>query len=489
MNRKRILALLAAACFILLGYAAYFQLATVSITIFHTNDVHGNTLPAKDKQGREIGGAAALANLLSREKKPYLLLDAGDIFQGTPEGDLTRGDASIAVMNALGYDAATVGNHEYDLGEANFIRLTKAAKFPMLGANVYHKKTGARVKYLKPHWVKVILGIRLGIFGLITQTMPDMVFPSAIRGLEFRSEVEEAQSCVEELKSQGADVILALTHIGKDADEVLAEEVPGISAILGGHSHTRLEKPSVNGKNRTVIVQTGGRGTTVGKLRLRIHKRSKRVISARWQIIPLNISQVGEDFQVKALVGEFAKKVGKALEKEIGSASHDLLRGSGETLLGNWQTDVMRRAAAAEIAFQNSGGIRADLKAGKVTLRDIYVVAPFDNTLVTMNLTGAQIREILEFSLSGKAGSPLQVSGLKIHRGSHLEIWIGKEKLKEKRLYRVTTNNFVAAGGDGYKTFREGKNLTDTKKLLRDVFIEEIRKHSPISTKLEGRIP
>ena len=181
------------------------------------------------------------------------------------------------------------------------------------------------------------------------------------------------------------------------------------------------------------------------------------------------------------------------MNEVIGSAEAALDRKGDETLLGNWQTDVMREFAKADVAFHNRGGMRADLEKGPVTLRDIYLVSPFENTIVTMDLSGEEIKAMLERGLSGGFG-PLQVSGLKIvydpsrPRGQRvLEVSTGGKPLEPRKIYKAATNSFVASGGDDYLGLK-AKNLRDTGVNLRDAEVDFIRKRSPISARIEGRI-
>ncbi|MFH1541200.1 MAG: 5'-nucleotidase C-terminal domain-containing protein [Elusimicrobiota bacterium] len=499
---------------IILGVGLYFlytELTTSEVVIVHTNDVHGHILPLDD-----IGGSVVLSNFLSKctsssrktQKKPYLLLDAGDVFQGTPEGDIDNGEVVIKIMNELGYDAMAIGNHELSKGQKQLKKLAQLANFPMLGANIIDKKSNKIADWLKPYCIKEIGGVKVGILGITTSAMVYLTMPEVRKGLEFQKEVDIAKKYIPELK-QKADVIVALTHIGlsKNAtkdDVFLAQNTDGIDIIIGAHSHTFLEKP-IMVKN-TMIVQAGCYGKSVGKITLKT--KNKKVVSAKYELIQLDKKKFGEDKKLKKIIENLTKDVSKKMESVIGlsaqmllhSASGELSR-NGEIPLGNWQADVFRKTTNSDIAFQNAGGIRADLPKGKITLRHIYELAPFDNTIFTMKLTGLQIKKILERSVSSKFGM-LQVSGLKFKydrnkkKGDRVtEIIVGDStpivsgtQINPKKYYKVAVNSFVAKGGDKFNIFKHGKEICDTGIIDRDAQALYVKKYSPIKAQIEGRI-
>ena len=474
----------------------------VTIDIYYTNDIHGQIFARKNKKYGPTGGMAALKSFLNLATTPYLLLDAGDIFQGTPEGDLTGGAALIDLMNLVGYDAAEVGNHDLDQGIKNLASICQRAKFPLLGANLVSEKNQQLLPFLSPWTIKEIKGIKIGIIGLITSRLKEVVLPSAIRGLSARRELDYAQKYIKELQPK-VDLIILLTHVGiernrqptTEDDKFLADNLPEVAAIIGGHSHTYLKNGWRSGRTGVLVCQTGAQLQTVGKLTLYLDKKTKKLVKSRTRVYWLNVNEYAEDEIIKARAAYYKKLVGGQLDRVIGSAAIELRRKSdGESLLGNWQTDLMRKFTGAEVAFQNSGGIREDLRAGEITYRDIYQVSPFNNTVVLIKLSGRQIKEVLEQSVSGSAGF-LQVSGLKfsydVRRtvGERVtEIVVGNKPLDYNRTYLVATNNFLAEGGDNYPQFKNASAKKDTGILLRDIEIEEIRRHSPIKARLEGRI-
>ncbi len=504
MYKKKILTLLLVGLLIG-GYFFYQGLSKERVTILYTNDLQGRILPygARWVEGEEkplVGGSTALATCL-KGMRYDLLLDAGDFFQGTPEGDFTGGEAVIKVMNELAYDALTIGNHEYDQGNENVKRLAKMAHFPFLSANITDERTGERVKYAKPYIIKEIKGIRFGIFGITTST-------SICEGLRFEPVIPTAKECLKELEGKvayapelqrrSADIIIALTHLGFDEEEEeeitdyqLAESVSGIDIIFGGHYERELHPPAISPKYKTIICQTKGLGAYLGRLDLVIDKRRKKILRHKGEIITLWQAEYPPNERMASLVEGVTSKVRGEMGEVIGEAREEIRRdpeGLRESNLGNWQTDLMRDFAGTNIAFQNSFGIRDDIPKGEITKKDIYQVSPFGNTLVTMELSGREIWQILEESM-GRAGI-LQVSGLNLvydpEEKRLLEVKIKGEPLDFERTYSLVTNSYLAYNEE---PFKRGRNVKDTRKRLRDLEEEYIRENSPIvGPGIQGRI-
>lgn len=235
------------------------------LTLLHTNDLHGRVhLPG------EARGLARLATLVRqiRAQMPHvLLLDAGDIIHGTPEEKAFGGQPILSAMNALNYDAATVGNHEFDFGQDNLRVALRMARFPFLSANVVDEKTGRPWDKLLPFVVCEVNGVRVAVFGLTTPTTVAIQWPRTLGGIRFNESLDEARVLVSRLRNeQRADLVIGLTHLGFEADKALAAVVPGIDVILGGHSHTTLNE-QVWASN-TLIAQTGAHGANLGRVDL-----------------------------------------------------------------------------------------------------------------------------------------------------------------------------------------------------------------------------
>ena len=302
----------------------------------------------------------------------------------------------------------------------------------------------------------------------------------------FQPPAPAVSSCRDRLSAEGADLIIVLSHLGKEDDVALAREVDGLGVIIGGHSHDLIARPLREGKSRTLICQAGSYGRYAGRLDLWIDRATGEVRDYRYQIF-VNREQVfPKDLAIDRLLDRLAAEVGPEYQRTIGLAIQEISSADRtESLLGDMICDAMREKTGAQIAFQNAYGIRAPLLAGEITRRDVFEVLPFEDQVVVMKLTGDQIKEVLEQSFSLKKGM-LQVSGLAAGydsaqpAGKRLtSLAIGGAPVEDGKEYTVATNGFLAAGGDYFSTFTRGKDAKETGVLLRDAFAEYLKAHSP----------
>ena len=472
------------------------------ITILHTNDFHGRleNFTAIDDI---VGGSARIATLVKgiRQSAPgiVLLLDAGDHIHGTFLTNLFEGVPAIDVMNEIGYDAMEIGNHEFNYGQEALAERRNQAEFPLLAANIIVTATGETPPFCEPYIIKEVEGKRIAIFGLVTPDTPIVTHPKNVIGLTFLDPIETARKLVPKLRPK-ADLIIALTHIGYDMDRQLAKKVGGIHVIVGGHSHTKIEAPERVGN--VIIVQAWESGKVLGRLDLMM--RGKAIVRFSGELVPVT-EDVSADSDVTAIIEPYAELLAEMMAEVVGSTMVDLegskpLIRTQETNLGNLVADTMRWASDADIALQNGGGIRWHrvFPAGDITRGDIYELLPFGNTLVMMDLTGAQIREALELSVNkypDPLGAFLQISGLKFTFDPTkpafsrvVDVWVGGEPLVDEAVYRVVTNDFLAAGGDGYTVLTLGTNFVDTGVDLVEYMIEYLKAFSPVSPVVEDRI-
>lgn len=491
---------------------------TQLLTILHTNDHHGHFMKFNPYPVKDVGGFAAQSTLVNvvraevqKKNGSVLVLSGGDINTGIPESDLQDAEPDIVAMNMIGYDAMVLGNHEFDNERAVLTKQQKWAKFPFLAANIFMK--GSSKNLVDPYVIKDYDGVKVAIIGLTTENTPILTLPDNVADLEFKDPIAVAKKLVPQLKKK-ADVVIALTHLGfyKDdtskGDIALAKAVPGIDVIVGGHTHTELEEAMVVGK--TIVVQAGGYSEHVGRLDLTVDS-SKGVVDHKFALLPVNMKKrvkfngkkyymytsagYVEDKEILTAMEPFMSKADSLLSQPVGKAAVALAGSksesrSQETNLGNLLTDAMRAKTGADIAFQNGGGIRAGINPGTITYRDILTVQPFGNTLVLIDMTGSQIMEVLNHS-AAKVGSGafMQVSGISftIKGGKVSNVKVGNKPLKSGSTYKVVTNNFVAAGGDGYKMLKPLAAL-DTGFVDADAFKEYIAQKSTVSPKVEGRI-
>ncbi|MDI6870635.1 MAG: 5'-nucleotidase C-terminal domain-containing protein [Bacillota bacterium] len=480
------------------------------ITIINTSDFHGNLLTGqKDKSNppRPYGGGAVVAAYIARYRAENpggtLVLDGGDLLQGPAISTIFRGKPTVEAYNVIGYDAAAIGNHEFDWGiDALRARLSEA-KFPFLSANIFLKATGQRPEWAKPYAIFERNGVKVGVIGLTTVQTPYITLPANVESLEFRDPVALANSLIPEVKGQGAQIVVLLAHIGGNVDRqgmvtdelaALAANVKGADLILGGHTHNSIVA-KVDGVQ---VVVPYYQGRAIGVTNLTFDPEAGRVVTVESQLVTTYGDTVAPVPEVQAVIDRYNKDLEPVMAEVLAQASADIGRDyEAESALGNLVADVMRRTAGVDIAFTNAGGLRADVPAGPITLGRVWEIIPFDNTIVTMELTGAQVLEVLANRTKGM----VQTSGIKF---AWRDIPGNKEKrevvsatladgrpLDPNTRYRVCTNDFMAAGGDNFVAFRSGTNVHNTQILLRDALIDFLKAEAaagrPITPAVEGR--
>ena len=475
--------------------------AVADLTILHVNDTHGHILPYTEKSVSKnvpVSGVAYLAQMVQEErsKNPEgtLLLSAGDMFQGTPVSNLFNGKPVIEVMNYLEFDAMAIGNHEFDWGMDAFRNLLVSSRFPFLSANI-KDRSGHYLPGVKPFIMVSKKNLKIAIIGITTPEVMYSTKPGNIEGFKVHRPENILPELIKTVKEEGAHIIIVLSHLGLDADRELAQRVPGIHVIVGGHSHTAIKKPVIIGD--TIILQAGHYGFYLGVFELSVDTGTGKIVDfTKSRVLKKVLAgpDMPYDEVAAGIVNTYHDQIKEKFAEVVGETSVDLKRRyQRESNIGNLICDTMREETNADIAFFNSGGIRMDIPKGKITLEQVFTLLPFDNNLVTMNLSGAQILEILEYNARMEQGF-LQASGIKIHYdvsepvGSRVkEVYIWGKPLTKEKTYTVTTIDFLAAGGDAFKTFKDGKNLLYGTN-LRDLFVSYLKKNSPVAPHIEGRI-
>ncbi|HEY5000448.1 MAG TPA: 5'-nucleotidase C-terminal domain-containing protein, partial [Candidatus Cryosericum sp.] len=394
-----------------------------TVVILHTNDFHGNLVPVIDANKNSVAGAAREATIINSVRSTFgqdhvLLVDAGDAIQGVTIANMFQGKNVIEVYNAMGYNVATLGNHEWDYGQQVLKDRIAEAKFDYVNANV----TGVNLGW-KSNVIKNVDGINIGLFGVITSDLPIIVAPSSLTGVGVADPIATAKDQIADLKGQGAQYIVALSHCGYEnggapLDPAIAAGAPGINLIIGGHSHTVLKTAAMVGK--TMITQTGTAGAYVGKEVIDFTTYQGKVTrqSVSYELVP-TVTSVPEDPAIKAIVDGYNNQLTAKLSVVIGKALVTLdgeradVR-TKETNLGNYVADWMRISTGADIAFEDGGSIRVSIPVGDVTVGTVYNVLPFDNILEILEVKGSTLKLALENSVSSypaQGGWFAQISG------------------------------------------------------------------------------
>lgn len=491
-----------------------------TLRIIHTNDHHARIEPVMDGDTVVDGGLSrrkTLIDAIRGQGGNQLLLDAGDVFQGTLWYNQYLGQADLEFYNALGYEAMTIGNHEFDNGQDPLANFIKGAAFPVLSANISVDASSPLSGLIKPWIIKEVGGERIGIFGLTTDETAILSNPG--QGVTFNDYLASARTAVAELKAQGVNKIIALTHIGIDQDRILAAQVDGIQVIIGGHSHTAmgpmngLNDPSrpypevhTSPSGKQVIIATDWEwGRWLGDLTIGFDAEGNvtSVISAQ----PTHVAaEIEANAGFEARIAELGQRLNELRETEIGTTTVPLNGArtdarSKETNLGNLLTDAMlakTQSAGAQLALLNGGGIRASINEGPITMGEVLEVQPFGNILTLVTLTGAQLKEALENGVSqvetGAGRFPHLGGGRyswnpSAEPGSRIvSIEVGGQPVDPNAEYRLITLNFLVDGGDGYSVLTAGKDKINTGFLDSDVTAEYIRNQGTVSPTVEGRI-
>jgi 2',3'-cyclic-nucleotide 2'-phosphodiesterase (5'-nucleotidase family) len=516
MKKFRLLVIL---LFVLLGLAATGFVCPLNagevkrIRILHVNDFHGYAEQYRPYGSEEqCGGAVFLdAKIRALRADPYLptlLLAAGDMIQGDNWANLFQGRSVVELMNAMAFDGMVIGNHELDFGQAILKQRIEEAGFPVLAANV------RGFPELKPFMIREIGGVKVAVIGLVTEHTPTSTHPANAVGLTFLSPRETLEMYLPELR-KAADVVIALTHLGHDADRYLAAQVQGVDAVIGGHSHTRVTDPPRIGN--TLVLQAWEHGKALGVLDLTLE--DGRVTASNARLIDVKPEGSVPPGPVAVLVDKYQQQMNMVLSEVVGR-SRVGLNGAEvrfkETNFGDLVADIVRRTADADVALINGGTIRRSIRKGPILLKDIYSALPFNNYVVAFRLRGSQLRVALEHGVAGVengAGAFPQISGMTMTYDSAAppgmriqSISIGGRALEPEREYTVATNDFLAAGGDGYKVFGEavkaedligpvaagkpGSKLVynDAGRWLRDIMADYIRANREICPVTENRI-
>lgn len=458
MNRLSILVLLLLTTFSLAFQAVAQQ---KQLTILHTNDMHAGFVPheaywVKQTPKPMVGGFKELSFTVDsiRQTLPAtLVLDAGDVMTGNPvterEYEGAFGGALFDMMNRIGYDAWCPGNHDFDISQENLRILTTIASFPTLCANIV-TANGKGLPNTVPYVILQRGNLRIGIIGVMSQQLYQLVNQNNLTGLKVLSPTETLQKYVDELFPK-TDVIIALTHQGFDEDSTTATQVNNLNIIVGGHSHTRVKKPrEING---VIIVQAGSNCENVGELSVTIENH--RVTSYTGHLNQLWVRENLLANRLSTLVDSMQTEIDKDFGEVIGTLESDWFRGSGPSGVGSFVSEAQREAAAADIGFMNNHGLRKDLPAGTITKKDLFEVLPFRNILTTFELSGKQLREVVRFYVERKPA--IQMTGLsarwKKSAGGEVRITgieVQGEAVEDGKMYKCAASDFLVGEAKNY---------------------------------------
>ena len=476
------------------------------LTILYFNDFHGQVEPFRKgfTDEHDVGGLSRLAGVVKKIREenkrkgvPLLALVAGDFLQGSTLSTAFQGRAELDMLNDMGLDALTIGNHEFDYGLGNLLELREMALFPMISATVYKKANNELL--FEPTVLKTLPnGLRVGILGLTTDETRVTTNPKNVESLRFADPALAMQRYLPELDAR-VDLVIALSHVGYEKDLQMARQFPEADVILGGHSHTLLSTPKRVGD--VVLSQAGDRGVHLGRLDLKIHRKQVELVSA--SMIPIT-ENVPKDPQAETIAQAYIARLGEQLKKVVGNAAVFLDADRPqvrmqETNLGSFSADLMRRFAQTDVALLNGGAIRSSMQPGPITLGDIVRVFPMNNAVVTCKLDGLNLLRTLRYSVhrlterheDPQFGGFLQVSGLRfrLRNGAVTDVTINGVALDPDHVYDVATIDFLADGGDGYDMLKNAQKKYNTGQTLRDIMLDHlVNVQSNVDARTDGRI-
>lgn len=476
----------------LLSFAAVGLFAKTTV-IYHTSDTHGFYYP---RHGQ--GGFAALAEVLDDGPEHYLLLDSGDFANGTAEAKNSKGLKSVSLMNAVGYHASTIGNHEFDFGGKNFEPIVQNLKFPLLAANFLESKTGKYPPLIKPYKIFDVDGVKVAVIGLANHCPTD-----AGKTYKFTKPLPALKQALNEVEKEKPSVVVLIVHDGlldlKHGTQPYVGQIGQkfggrVNVVLGGHVHSIVQNEYING---TLFVESGSYLQNVSKITVETDDKTGKFVSAKSELIPLVIEKVGQDEDI-AKYAESLKEPG--MDEVFGTAAEDISRFSSvpqhkDGPLNNWIADLGRAASATQIFVHNNGGTRVDMEKGPVTRRNTTDIHPFDNEITVMTVDGNFLKYLVKKSLLPR--SLFTYSGLSItYRNKNgkvkdLKVLVDGKPVENHKKYTLATNSYIAYGGSEGWPFNRIKNeekKTLPGKTIRSVLEEGLKTQSPVKPVATGRI-
>jgi len=543
MKRIALVTTLVAVAVLLGGIALvpslYSDNDVIELDILFTSDIHGHidrnfATFLNPNFPPPLGGGASAMTYIKRAReeaaaggRELLFFDSGDIFQGTPVGMKTKGTTVVKWMNAAGYDAMALGNHEFDHGWENVKRLVELAEFPMLAANLYSAETGKKVDWVGDMLLIEKGDLTIGVVGYVTESTVNMAFSKHVEGLEFKPIHELMPGHAKELRERGADLVFVLMHSGlpykpemeknyrlmkeREAEDglphwgmnamELAHTIWGVDAIFGGHTHQGYDTPWEDPRTHTLVFEPYANGSSIGHVTLKIDRETKQVLGfdthfGRGALLTLFEEETWPDPVSADTINVWVADAEGGLDEVVGETTVLLQRGSpNNALMGFVIADAFREIMEVDFAIQNTGGVRADISPGRITRKDLVAVEPFGNAMVVLDLTGAEMKELLEDKLRGRGGG-IFFSGGKIHydlereEGDRIiQFNVNDEPIDLNKEYRLAMTDYLAQGNSGMYRFRDmdPDRFFFSGQMAREVIAEYIRRYGVISPKNDGR--
>ncbi|MBI4260709.1 MAG: 5'-nucleotidase C-terminal domain-containing protein [Actinobacteria bacterium] len=505
----------------------------VEIQILSVSDWHAQLDPLSVFGVGNVGGAAALSTYFQQERAANpntLTFTAGDSYGASPPlSNFFDEEPAVRAMNLMGFTADTLGNHNFDRGIDHLNSMIALAQFPYVSANL--KNVNANLSDVRGYRMFTVGGVKVAVVGITNPDAPELVFPGSFGTIEVTDPVEAANRARAAAKRKGAQIVIALAHMGVTGQDPgtgeymgplidLAEGLKGFSLILGDHTDFQFAG-KING---ALVVENRSKGLTYARSTLTFRPATGKVVSKMVEFVTPFSDAVPPDPMIEQMLAPYRTALAEAFDEVIGVADDlfpraDNIERLGEVAIGNLITDSLLWKYGTQLAFTNGGGIRAPLPSSylpqdtslrrtspgyaagppfDLVVGDVFTVLPFGNSVVTRTVTGAQLHEILEHSVSaipGASGRFGQIAGFSFtydpdaavgSRVQSVTLDGGAPILPDATVYTFATNDFVNAGGDGYAMLADG--MGTTRDVMADVLLEYIADQGVITPTIEGRI-
>lgn len=479
---------------LVLGSISFVLAAEKEIVILSINDYHGSLAPA----GSNVG-AAKLVDAIKTEKaknpEGTIIVAAGDSYQGSAMSNLLYGEPVSAVFKEMGLELSAVGNHEFDWGTGRIVKWAEDGELTFVCTNIYDKRTNEPVDWAEPFVIIEKEGVKIGFIGLATPETAYKALKANVVNYEFRDPVEVITEWIPKVKDAGADIIIALTHLGSFQDKegnITGEAaalcaVDGVDGVISAHTHQRVSG-HVSG---IPIVQAYKNGRTVGKIVFTFDENNNLISSVpSLDNLYKRPDTLKDDANTLAIYEKYDEELDPVLGKILGKTTVDLDhdRYAGPSLLGEWVCEIMQDKAGVQIAMTNGGGLRRPVPAGEITAGILYEVMPFDNTLYTMKLSGADVKANIEHGIMNEDIGWIQISGVRVvynpgaEAGNRITSMVLEDgtPVEMDGYYTVVTNDFMFTGGDNYN-FENAMDGLNTYIPIRDAMVDAVEKAGVIS--------
>ena len=410
------------------------------LTILHSNDLHGDFL-AEEVDAQLIGGVSMLSGYVGkvrREEKNAIYCIAGEMFRGPVIDSEFRGISTIEIMNMLAPDVVTIGNHEIDYGIAHLLFLEKCAKFPIINANMYIKTNHARL--FQPHHVIEIDGIKILFIGILTESVLSMAKKEALVGgfIDIADATAEVERICNAYNAMDIDCTVLLTHIGFEEDKQLAAQLDpalGVDIIIGGHSHTLVEKPEV--VNGILITQAGTGTDQIGRFDLDIDTDSNRIQNFTWKSIPITAEHCPRDTALEEILGHYKSVAEEKYARVVTRLKRQLTHPSWyqETELGGFLADILQESLRLDMMLVGSGSIRVTELGPIVLFSNLTECIPYDDAAIALWVKGAQLKKMILYMLRDEVWDGSHCEFFQFSGGMRVVYDKSNHKLKEFSLH------------------------------------------------------